>query len=1022
MSVIIRLQNLAMNAGSSDIRQFFGNLQVPGGGVRIIGGKYGDAFVAFLNETEGRLALKLSGRQLCNEIIYLYPSSVEEMNAVMDGKDVKPTAINVVDNQIDTVNNNVGNTYFNEPSSDKSQLTPSYTPESINGNNKVYNYSYSANNDVSAISMNNENALSNSAVDNKTVVRKVRNDPRIRAKEPPTEYSLSTSKISLADESLSLLNGIINNVKKLPPGLNHTSAVPNQSFSNTPVDTLVESVANTFNIPINDPVQIPNNIPLITNTHNINEGKVLLGDKPAMNTNLQVDPYFNAPMNQEGDFTNNSPNNMNNNTPFGNVFEGPNSRGGFNGSNNRGMFDGEGSRGNFRGPMNRGAFNGPMHRGTFDPNRGLLNNPMNRGTFEGPQGRGSFNGPMNRGVFNGPMNRGAIDGPRGRGTFGRPMNRGGFDASRGRGGFDGAIENVGYENNKEEFNNQIDNTKDCELKGQNEIIDSPVNNDFSNQNDNSFDDAIGRGGFDGSRGGRGGFVGTNGRGGFNPSRGRGSFDGPRGRGGFNGQRGRGGFEGNIGRGRGGFDGTRGRGRGIFDGPRGRGGFDGPRGRGGFDGPRGRGGFDGPRGRGGFDGPRGRGGFDGPRGRGGFDGPRGRGGFDGPRGRGVFDGPRGRGGFDGPRGRGGFDGPRGRGGFDGPRGGGSFDGPRINQEFGEDEYDNKIEKYDDNDREIAVDNRRIECEEYNDVRGYNEFHDRRDNMPQFDSMELSDNGYTGNIRKRHSEEMEPIGSAAKYAKNDSDDAILRAMKECKEEVAKEQDSCCVHIYNLPSFVRSRSIHTFLGEDCIIENDGVTRLKIVSNFRRSSTAYVFFHHNRLAKKALALNKKEMGGDPVYIRLCSKAEFDQIICNEKKERMPIDKDLINDKPRSSSERTHSRKVDTSKRYREERDIERYIYIRGLPSDTNLTSVKSFLGDVDIVDGSSLVYVGRDESVSCITEMSSKRDLSNALRLHKTLFKTSECVSVYEISKDEYKEKKNHMKGYFKLCTMQNLYYIII
>lgn len=47
MNVIIRLQNLPWSAQATDIRNFFKNLMIPEGGVHIIGGENGDAFIAF---------------------------------------------------------------------------------------------------------------------------------------------------------------------------------------------------------------------------------------------------------------------------------------------------------------------------------------------------------------------------------------------------------------------------------------------------------------------------------------------------------------------------------------------------------------------------------------------------------------------------------------------------------------------------------------------------------------------------------------------------------------------------------------------------------------------------------------------------------------------------------------------------------------------------------------------------------------------------------------------------------------
>jgi len=47
MSIIIRLQNLPWAANALDIRQYFNGLQIPEGGVHIVGGELGDAFIAF---------------------------------------------------------------------------------------------------------------------------------------------------------------------------------------------------------------------------------------------------------------------------------------------------------------------------------------------------------------------------------------------------------------------------------------------------------------------------------------------------------------------------------------------------------------------------------------------------------------------------------------------------------------------------------------------------------------------------------------------------------------------------------------------------------------------------------------------------------------------------------------------------------------------------------------------------------------------------------------------------------------
>ncbi|KAM8966845.1 RNA-binding protein 12B-like [Pelodytes ibericus] len=79
MSVIIRLRGLPVTADSVDIRHFFIGLDIPRGGVYIIGGLYGEAFIAFANVEDARCALNLSGRMLKNSPIHLSLSSETEM-------------------------------------------------------------------------------------------------------------------------------------------------------------------------------------------------------------------------------------------------------------------------------------------------------------------------------------------------------------------------------------------------------------------------------------------------------------------------------------------------------------------------------------------------------------------------------------------------------------------------------------------------------------------------------------------------------------------------------------------------------------------------------------------------------------------------------------------------------------------------------------------------------------------------------------------------------------------------------
>lgn len=79
MSVIIRLQNLPLTANSIDIRSFFRGLSIPDGGVHIVGGKDGDAFIAFSSDEDARQAMALTGSSLQDSPVKLLLSSRTEM-------------------------------------------------------------------------------------------------------------------------------------------------------------------------------------------------------------------------------------------------------------------------------------------------------------------------------------------------------------------------------------------------------------------------------------------------------------------------------------------------------------------------------------------------------------------------------------------------------------------------------------------------------------------------------------------------------------------------------------------------------------------------------------------------------------------------------------------------------------------------------------------------------------------------------------------------------------------------------
>ncbi|XP_014088658.2 putative uncharacterized protein DDB_G0282133 [Bactrocera oleae] len=84
MSVIIRLQNLPWSANALDIRQFFKGLSIPDGGVHIVGGEMGDAFIAFSTDEDARQAM-MHDRDKINEVqVRLLLSSRAEMQKVIE--------------------------------------------------------------------------------------------------------------------------------------------------------------------------------------------------------------------------------------------------------------------------------------------------------------------------------------------------------------------------------------------------------------------------------------------------------------------------------------------------------------------------------------------------------------------------------------------------------------------------------------------------------------------------------------------------------------------------------------------------------------------------------------------------------------------------------------------------------------------------------------------------------------------------------------------------------------------------
>ncbi|XP_053684749.1 uncharacterized protein LOC128734528 [Sabethes cyaneus] len=84
MSVIIRLQNLPWSANALDVRNFFKGLSIPDGGVHIVGGEMGDAFIAFSTDEDARQAMMLNGGKIKEVQITLLLSSRAEMQKVIE--------------------------------------------------------------------------------------------------------------------------------------------------------------------------------------------------------------------------------------------------------------------------------------------------------------------------------------------------------------------------------------------------------------------------------------------------------------------------------------------------------------------------------------------------------------------------------------------------------------------------------------------------------------------------------------------------------------------------------------------------------------------------------------------------------------------------------------------------------------------------------------------------------------------------------------------------------------------------
>lgn len=83
MSVIIRLDNLSWNASSLDVRRYFYGLDIPDGGVHVVGGERSTVFIAFATDEDARQAMLKDNGRICNEPIKLLLSSKTEMQNVI---------------------------------------------------------------------------------------------------------------------------------------------------------------------------------------------------------------------------------------------------------------------------------------------------------------------------------------------------------------------------------------------------------------------------------------------------------------------------------------------------------------------------------------------------------------------------------------------------------------------------------------------------------------------------------------------------------------------------------------------------------------------------------------------------------------------------------------------------------------------------------------------------------------------------------------------------------------------------
>lgn len=84
MAVVIRLQGLPIVAGTMDIRHFFSGLTIPDGGVHIVGGEHGEAFIVFATDEDARLGMMRTGGAIKSSKVSLLLSSKTEMQNMIE--------------------------------------------------------------------------------------------------------------------------------------------------------------------------------------------------------------------------------------------------------------------------------------------------------------------------------------------------------------------------------------------------------------------------------------------------------------------------------------------------------------------------------------------------------------------------------------------------------------------------------------------------------------------------------------------------------------------------------------------------------------------------------------------------------------------------------------------------------------------------------------------------------------------------------------------------------------------------